>query len=50
MRLTVLLLLASSALPSASPAEAPVFEITPAENTIGFNVNATWIASRRDLP
>jgi polyisoprenoid-binding protein YceI len=41
MRLTILLLLASAALASASPAEAPVYEIVPAESTIKFNVKAS---------
>jgi polyisoprenoid-binding protein YceI len=41
MRLTTLLLLASAALSSASPVEAPVFEITPAESTIKFDVKAS---------
>jgi len=41
MRLTALLLLASAALLSASPAEAPVYEVTPVESTIKFNVKAS---------
>jgi polyisoprenoid-binding protein YceI len=41
MRITILLLLASAALASASPAEAPVFQITPVESTIKFDVKAS---------
>jgi polyisoprenoid-binding protein YceI len=41
MRLTILGLLASAALVSASPAEAPVFVITPAESTVKFDVEAS---------
>jgi polyisoprenoid-binding protein YceI len=41
MRLTTLLLLASATLSSASPAEAPVYEVTPLESTIKFNVKAS---------
>jgi polyisoprenoid-binding protein YceI len=41
MRLTALLVLAYSALLSASPTEAPVFEITPAQSTIKFDVKAS---------
>ena len=41
MRLTILLLLASAVLVSASPAEAPVFVVTPIESTISFDVEAS---------
>ena len=41
MRLTVMCLLASAVLPSVSRAQAPVFEITPIESTIKFNVEAS---------
>jgi len=41
MRLTTLLLLGSAALSSASPADAPVYEILRAESTITFNVKAS---------
>ena len=41
MRLTVMCLLASAVLPSASRAQAPVFEITPVESSIKFNVEAS---------
>lgn len=41
MRIAVLCLLASVVLPSLSLAEAPVFEITPVESKIQFNVKAS---------
>jgi len=41
MRLTTLLLLGSAALSFASPADAPVYEISQAESTIKFNVKAS---------
>jgi polyisoprenoid-binding protein YceI len=41
MRFTTLLLLASATLASAGPADAPVYEIVPAESTITFNVKAS---------
>ena len=41
MRLTILCLLASTALPSAICAQAPVFVITPVESTIKFDVQAS---------
>jgi polyisoprenoid-binding protein YceI len=41
MKLTTLLLLGSAALSSASPADAPVYEILRAESTITFNVKAS---------
>ena len=41
MRLTTLCLLASVVLPSASQAQAPVFEITPVESTMKFDVKAS---------
>jgi polyisoprenoid-binding protein YceI len=41
MRLTILCLLASAVVPSISPAQAPVFEITPAESAITFDVEAS---------
>jgi polyisoprenoid-binding protein YceI len=41
VRLTVLCLLASAVLPSVSRAQAPVFEITPVESSINFNVEAS---------
>ena len=41
MRLTLLFLLTSAVLMSASPAEAPVFEITREESTIKFDVEAS---------
>jgi polyisoprenoid-binding protein YceI len=41
MRLALLFLLTSAVLMSASPAEAPVFEITTGESTIKFDVEAS---------
>jgi polyisoprenoid-binding protein YceI len=41
MRLTLLFLLTSAVLMSASPAETPVFEITTEESTIKFDVEAS---------
>jgi polyisoprenoid-binding protein YceI len=41
MRLTLLFLLSSALLMSASPAEPPVFEITTEESTIKFDVEAS---------
>jgi polyisoprenoid-binding protein YceI len=41
MRFTTLLLLASGVLASASPADAPVYEIVKAESTIKFDVKAS---------
>ena len=41
MRLSLLFLLTSAVLMSASPAEAPVFEITTEESTIKFDVEAS---------
>jgi polyisoprenoid-binding protein YceI len=41
MRLTVLCLLASAALPSVSQAQAPVFAITPEESSVKFFVKAS---------
>jgi polyisoprenoid-binding protein YceI len=41
LRLTLLFLLTSAVLMSASPAEAPVFEITTEESTIKFDVEAS---------
>ena len=41
MRLTLLFLLTSAVLMSASPAEAPVFEIATEESTIKFDVEAS---------
>jgi hypothetical protein len=41
MRLTTLLLLASAVFPSVSRAQVPVFEITPVESTIKFDVKAS---------
>ena len=41
MRLSLLFLLTSAVLMSASPAEAPVFEITKEESTIKFEVEAS---------
>ena len=41
MRLTLLFLLTSAVLMSASPAEDPVFEITTEESTIKFEVEAS---------
>ena len=41
MRLTLLFLLTSAVLVSASPAEAPIFEITTEESTIKFDVEAS---------
>ena len=41
MRLTVLCLLASAALPSVSRAQAPVFVIAPEHSTIKFHVKAS---------
>ncbi len=41
MRLTILCLVASTVLPSASQAPAPVFAITPVESKIKFDVKAS---------
>ena len=41
MRLTTLLLLASVMFPSASHAQAPVFEVAEGESTIKFDVKAS---------
>jgi polyisoprenoid-binding protein YceI len=41
MRLAILFILASALLVSASPAEAPVFVITPVESTVKFDVEAS---------
>ena len=41
MRLTILCLVASAVLPSVSRAQAPVFEITPVESSIKFDVEAS---------
>ena len=41
MRRTLLFLLACSALVSASPADAPVFEITPLQSSVKFDVEAS---------
>ena len=41
MRLTVLWLLAFAVLPSRSRAQAPVFEITPLNSWIKFDVKAS---------
>jgi polyisoprenoid-binding protein YceI len=41
MRLTIPLLLVSALLPSVARAQAPVFQITPIESTIKFNVKAS---------
>jgi polyisoprenoid-binding protein YceI len=41
MRLTILCLVASSALPSVSRAQAPVFELTQAESTMKFDVESS---------
>ena len=41
MRLTVFCLLALAVFPSLSRAQAPVFEITPVESTIRFDVKAS---------
>ena len=41
MRLTILCLVASAVLPSASQAQAPVFAITTTESTIKFGVEAS---------
>jgi polyisoprenoid-binding protein YceI len=41
MRLAVLCLLASAVFPSVTEAQAPVFEITPAESTMKFDVEAS---------
>src|SRR5215469_5469010 len=41
MRLTILLVLMLAMFPSATRAQAPVFEITPAESTIKFDVEAS---------
>jgi len=41
MKFTTLLLLASAALSSASPVDAPVYEIVPADSKITFNVKAS---------
>jgi polyisoprenoid-binding protein YceI len=41
MRLTTLLFLVTATLASASPAEAPVYEISQTESTVMFNVKAS---------
>jgi polyisoprenoid-binding protein YceI len=41
MRLTILFLFAFAAFPSASRAQAPVFEISPVESSIKFDVEAS---------
>jgi len=41
MRLTIFLLLASFVFPSVGRAQAPVFEITPGESTVTFDVKAS---------
>lgn len=41
MRLTILCLLASAFFPSLSRAQAPVFEITPTESSVKFDVEAS---------
>src|SRR6201997_617318 len=41
MRLTILLAIMSAMFPSAICAEVPVFEITPVESTIRFDVEAS---------
>jgi polyisoprenoid-binding protein YceI len=41
MRLTILFLLTSAVLVSASPVEAPVFEVSPVGSTIKFDVEAS---------
>jgi polyisoprenoid-binding protein YceI len=41
MRLALVFLLACSALVSASPADAPAFEITPVQSTVKFDVEAS---------
>jgi polyisoprenoid-binding protein YceI len=41
MRLTIFFLLASAVLPSVNRAQAPVFEITPVNSWIKFDVDAT---------
>jgi polyisoprenoid-binding protein YceI len=41
MKLTILFLLASVVFPSVSHAQAPVFEITPVESTVEFDVEAS---------
>ena len=41
MRLALLFLLACSTLISASPADVPVFEITPVQSTVKFDVEAS---------
>ncbi len=41
MRLTILCLLASALFPSLSRAQAPVFEITPVESSVKFDVEAS---------
>ena len=41
MKLTILFLLASAVLVSANPVEAPVFEFTPIESTMKFDVKAS---------
>jgi polyisoprenoid-binding protein YceI len=41
MRLTTACLLASAVFPSASGAQAPVFEITPVESSVKFDVEAS---------
>jgi len=49
MRLSALFLFAAVAFPSASRAQAPVFEVTPVESTIMFDVKAsTKIAGKFD--
>jgi polyisoprenoid-binding protein YceI len=41
MRLTIFCLLVSAALPSVSQAQAPIFEITPVDSSIKFDVEAS---------
>jgi polyisoprenoid-binding protein YceI len=41
VRLIVICLLTSAALPSFGQAQAPAFEITPVDSTIVFNVKAS---------
>ena len=41
MKLSILFLLASVVFPSVSPAQAPVFEVTPGESTIKLDVEAS---------
>ena len=41
MRLTIVCLLASALIPSPSRAQAPVFEITPVESSVKFDVEAS---------